>query len=548
MATRPTSILATMMLVLSAGTGCGSDPENPGDECDPDDGCPNGMICAAGEDDEDICYTPLGGECEVGGPDYCHEDAICAADEEGKGHCGTPEGGNCDPANEHCAGTMVCAELVAGGHACYPPVFARGMVFDAASEAAIAGAHVLALDDQATAITGIAISGPDGNYELQVPIPRKEDGAPTDEFAFTLRASAQDYQTFPGGLRTSLPISAGEAASVEKGWDIDVTLTDIALIALPADEKGQASISGKVLSAEGAAGVLVVAEGGERGISAVSDLDGDYTIFNVPDGSYTVQGYAAGLQLNTASASVAGAPLTGVDLTASAEALGRITGSVNIVNAPGGSVTSVVLVVKSTFSETFVRGEVPRGLRTPLSGPPDVTGAFTIDNVPAGEYVVLAAFENDDLVRDPDPNIAGTQIVNVTMTAPGEDIALETSFKVTEALAVIGPGVDQPEAVSAPVTLRWADDSSEDFYTVVVYNAYGELVWCASDAMMAIACEPNITGVSGSDEVSIEYGGPLEAGMYYQFRATSWRIPGGEPGPISQTEDLRGVFFVEGGE
>jgi hypothetical protein len=151
-------------------------------------------------------------------------------------------------------------------------------------------------------------------------------------------------------------------------------------------------------------------------------------------------------------------------------------------------------------------------------------------------------------VRDPDPNIAGTQIVNVTMTAPGEDIALETSFKVTEALAVIGPGNLQPEAVSAPVTLRWADDSSEDFYTVVVYNAYGELVWCASDAMMAIACEPNIMGVSGSDEVSIEYGGPLEAGMYYQFRATSWRIPGGEPGPISQTEDLRGVFFVEGGE
>jgi hypothetical protein len=34
-------------------------------------------------------------------------------------------------------------------------------------------------------------------------------------------------------------------------------------------------------------------------------------------------------------------------------------------------------------------------------------------------------------------------------------------------------------------------------------------------------------------------------GMYYQFRATSWRMPGGTAGPISNTEDLRGVFYVD---
>jgi hypothetical protein len=27
---------------------------------------------------------------------------------------------------------------------------------------------------------------------------------------------------------------------------------------------------------------------------------------------------------------------------------------------------------------------------------------------------------------------------------------------------------------------------------------------------------------------------------------TSWRSPGGEPGAISATEDLRGVFYVTG--
>ena len=194
----------------------------------------------------------------------------------------------------------------------------------------------------------------------------------------------------------------------------------------------------------------------------------------------------------------------------------------------------------------IVRGEVPRGLRTPLSGPPDVSGAFSISGVPEGRYVVLAAFENDLLVRDPDPNIAGTQIVTVEMPTPGIDVALSDSFKITEALGVVGPGADDAEQVSSPPTLRWLDDSSEDFYTVVVYNAYGDLVWCLSEQLPN--CDgPNIPGVSGQAEVTVPYGGPLELVMYYQFRATSWRSPGGKPGPISTTEDLRGVFFVGGG-
>src|SRR5690606_6756491 len=150
------------------------------------------------------------------------------------------------------------------------------------------------------------------------------------------------------------------------------------------------------------------------------------------------------------------------------------------------------------FDDTFVKGEVPRGLRTPLSGPPDVSGAFSIEGVPAGSYVVLASFENDDLVRDPDPGIAGTQIVTVDMAAPGEDVALDTSFKVTEALAVVSPGADAPEAVTGTPTFVFADDSSEDHYELVVYDAFGNLVWE----------DTAIPSVSGSATVEVAYGGP----------------------------------------
>lgn len=435
--------------------------------------------------------------------------------------------------------------MTAGGNACYPPVLIKGNVFDAETKGAVEAAQVMALDAQATAVTDIALTDAMGNYILEVPVARKADGSPEANISFTLRASASGYQTFPGGLRTALPISSADVKSEKDGWNLQSALTEIALIGLPADQKGLPTISGKVLADTASGGVLVVAEDmGGKGFSAISDKSGAYTIFNVPAGSYEVHGYAAGLALVPAAATVMMTEVKDVNLAQSQNALGTVTGSVGIVNAPGGSATSVVLVVASTFSDTFVRGEVPRGLRTPLSGPPNVSGAFSIANVPEGKYKVLAAFENDNLVRDPDPNIAGTQIVEVTMPTPGTNMAIPSTFKVTEALPVVSPGKDNAEPVTSAPMLTWGDDSSEDFYTVVVYNAYGELVWCLSDQMMG--CDgPSIPGVSGAPTVSVPYGGPMDPGMYYQFRATSWRSPGGKPGPIANTEDLRGVFYVD---
>lgn len=136
-----------------------------------------------------------------------------------------------------------------------------------------------------------------------------------------------------------------------------------------------------------------------------------------------------------------------------------------------------MLVVESTLSDTFGRGEVPPGLRATRAGPVSVSGAFTITGVPDGTYVVLAAFENDLLVRDPDQLIAGTSFVTVTLPGDSTDVTLSEAFKVTEALAAVGPGAERPEAVTAAPVLEWADDSSEDYYEVRVFDAYGDLAW-----------------------------------------------------------------------
>lgn len=530
------------LAALSIGApGCGGDPTNPGDSCNiDDDKCPSGLQCGAYEE-SNVCLIPAGGACELEAEKpYCLGGGVCEDNGEGAGVCvrHIALGGDCDPKNEYekCDDGLTCAPIEGGGNKCYQPVYIRGLVFDAATAGGIEGAHVIALDEVATAVSDVAVTDVAGDYALEVPVPRDASGAPVKDRFFTLRADAQGYQTFPSGIRTALPISSGEAANVDKAWVIEAALTEIALIALPGDMLGLPSISGTVKAGDASGGVLVIAEAGPQGISAIADKKGKYTIFNVPDGDYTVSGYAAGVQLVPEAASVSGADVIGVDLALSADALGSISGKLAIVNPGDGNATSVVLVVESTFSDTFVRGEVPRGLRTPLSGTPNVTGDFVIENVPAGKYVVLAAFENDALVRDPDMNIAGTQIVHTEMSAPGSAIALPDSFKITGALEVFSPGAEQPELVADKPTLSWADDSSEDFYKVVVFDAYGNLAWEKND----------VPSVSGGGQVNVPYEGPLEKGMYYQFRATSWRMKGGgQSSAISATEDLRGVFYTE---
>jgi len=423
----------------------------------------------------------------------------------------------CTPGStSNCEDGQVCEEVEGGAPACFAPLVLQGHVFDLADDSAVEGALVVARNANGAAISQVATTNADGEYSLQVPGKRLPGGALASGDV-TLRADASGYLTFPKAPRMAVPIdlttASGDPPTVESA------LTEIGLIPLD-DTTGVGSISGQVLS-ESPGGTLIVA----GGVTGIADLNGEYTVFNVPAGTVTVEGYAPGVNLASESVELAedGAE-TGVDLEVVGDATAVVSGNVQIVNAPGGSTTSVILVVKSTFDDMTARGEAPPGLRVG-----DVSGAWAIEGVPDGTYFALAAFENDLLVRDPDTSIGGTELVEVTVS--GDSISLSDGFKVTEALAVETPGMDEPEEVTEPFDLVWADDSSEDTYNVVVFDALGNLVWE----------ETGIVGPNGNAPVTVAYGGPaLEPGMYYQFRATSIK----DGVPISATEDLRGVFFA----
>jgi hypothetical protein len=467
----------------------------------------------------------------------CEPGAHSAGDTDADAHKGCVEGLACEPVGD--SDTQ---------YVCAAPLEIRGQVFDALSQAAIEGALVSALDETGAPVTDVAVTDADGNYVLAVSARRDADGEIAQNLKWTLFCTAADYQPFPAGVRPAIPVNAADAIEEaaggtdgSEGSDTDGDVlhvvenasTSIALIPLPDDQRGGATISGTV-GGEAPAGTLVVAEGGAAAPYTIADASGGYTIFNVPDAGATIVGYRQGLSLETVSVSGGGEQM-GIDLpvvTEGIDALPSVSGSVNIVNAAGGSQTSVVLVPVSVYNDALERGPVPFGLRAPQPpAAPSISSAFDIPGVPPGTFKVLAAFENDLLVRDPDDSIAGTAIQEINVA--GGNVAVAESFKVTESLAVVGPGADAPQEVSGMPTFEFADDSSEDRYEIVVFDALGELVW--EDAMVA--------GVSGQETVVVPYGGPaLTPGMYYQFRATSFRdTPQGSPA-ISRTEDLRGVF------
>ena len=108
--------------------------------------------------------------------------------------------------------------------------------------------------------------------------------------------------------------------------------------------------------------MLVVANSGGSAVStATTDSDGQFTLFNVPAGTVTVTGYRAGLDIEEESVTSNDDTVEDVVLDATTGGLSVVEGSVNIVNAPGGSVTSVILVAESTFDPDAIRGEAHPG-------------------------------------------------------------------------------------------------------------------------------------------------------------------------------------------
>lgn len=432
-----------------------------------------------------------------------------------------------------CADDLVCEQVTGRDKPlCFAPVTLEGKVFDLATSTGIAAAEVLALDENGTPAGTTTKTASDGTYSLRVPSTRTDEKGAFQSRQVLLRSQARNYVPFPSGARVSLPIDTSAATRKEGSQDpfvLKSPQTDIGLSPVAAEQQNKPSLSGTVeVSAEQKA-VMLVLEGGGVGRTTLAAQDGSFTFFNVAGGGWKIAAYSKGVNYTSVEVQVQSSDVTGVQIKKSTVSTATLSGSVQLVAGANGAGTSVVLAVESTFLDALGRGEVPPGLRAPDPGVlPNITGSWTISGIPDGQYVVLAAFENDGNVRDPDPGIAGTGIQRITVKNGVISGATSPQFKVTGAVGLVSPGAEGPEDVTGTPTFTWTKYSNADAYLLRVYSSLGVQLWEHP--------------IADAQVVSTTYAGPaLTAGQYYQWRLTAIR----RLAPTSLTEELRGIFRVQ---
>ena len=432
-----------------------------------------------------------------------------------------------------CAAPLVC-EAVEGKTTgvCYPPVTLVGKVFDLSTSTGVAGADVI-LTDEGGAPAGAQLkTGSDGTFTLRVPSTRSDEKGTFIARRVLLRAQAKNYLPFPSAVRIALPIDTA-AATRSKDSDpfvLESAGTSVGLAPVSASAQNLPSITGKVEVAAAGESVFLALENATLGRTALSSSDGTFAFFNVPAGDFVISAFRRNQNYTPAPVNVASADVTGVTVKKSSTPAATLSGSVQLVAGANGNGTSVVLGIASTYIDTLGRADTVPGLRAPEPGTvPNITGNWSITGIPDGKYVVLAAFENDGNVRDPDPGISGTQLQRITV-AGGAITQGSTSpqFKVTGAVDLVSPGKNGVEETTATPTFTWSSYSNADAYQLTVFDALGQQVWSKT--------------VLDKATVSTVYAGPaLKAGFTYQWRLTAIR----RLAPTSTTEELRGLFIVK---
>ena len=107
--------------------------------------------------------------------------------------------------------------------------------------------------------------------------------------------------------------------------------------------------------------------------SAVSDANGNYTIVNIPEGSYTVTASKGGYETQSISVAVISGQTTNVDF-ALTMTLGSITGKVTDT-IDGSPIERATVIDGKTFAVT------------------DANGIYTLSDIPQGDYTLTASKE-----------------------------------------------------------------------------------------------------------------------------------------------------------
>jgi hypothetical protein len=394
-----------------------------------------------------------------------------------------------------------------------------GTITDAGTGSDLANARLIVFNANTNSPSGNSVvTGSDGKYIFTL--------APG---SYYLKIYRQGYLNIPA-LGSAVPFTITPGSTLTNNYSMYAsTVTNAGWI------------SGKVTSSGNAvANVLVVAVNSSNSAifsSSISDGSGNYTIFNLPAGTYNVQGWIAGYNSSatTGVITTTNTETANVNLTLTAGASGVVTGTVTFL-ATANKEVDVELI------NPYTKETIP-GLSAMTS-----SYNYTISNVPNGTYISTASFQNDGVVMDPDW-IAKNGIPMVTVN---NNSAIR-NFSVTGAVALISPtnamASTVPLATSATPTFSWTAYPSTSDYVIEVMNSSGTVIWGGFSSNFTVKNTPYIP----SSQTSILFNSDgtatqtLHIGNVYRWRVYASKNSVTVP-PftlISVSEDQQGLIVIQ---
>ena len=305
-------------------------------------------------------------------------------------------------------------------------------------------------------------------------------------------------------------------------------------------------IQGKVLEGStGIKGALIVATDGTNqfAYSSVSSANGEFSIFNVPAGNYSVKAFLGSYNSSSAAATVSsntGTSAVHINLEKNASA--SLSGSVRNLAVANKDVD--IALVHPISKET-----IP-GLTTSTSNL-----NYTLKNIPTGTYIARATYKNDQRVMDPD-RIAkfGEPVVVVT----GATVTPSTlTFDITGSVSLSNPTnpltTTVPQQINtATPSFQWLSYSSTSDYVIEVADAStGIVIWGGFGKDNDVIVK-NIVIPSSSNSVTFNSDGKASISELVPGRVYRWRIFASKDDQnspvgwtlISASEDQAGLIQV----
>ena len=238
---------------------------------------------------------------------------------------------------------------------------------------------------------------------------------------YYVRISAQGFKETPPGSVSPVPFSVSSGQTHTQTYYLDILQGTFG------------KIDGKVNP--NLPGFLIVANSTSPSSEyhTYSGPDGYFVLFNVPYGIYQVNAIKSGYQssnqpqVTLSSASSSATLQINVNQITGTSLMGKVT-----FLAVENGVVDVSLLDEESLS-------VVNGLTTMI----DTSRNYTITNIPIGNYIAWASYENDGYVMDPDWIFKNPGALDISSTT---DTSKMLDFSVTGAITIISP-TNPPDSI-----------------------------------------------------------------------------------------------------